>query len=141
MRVRRYRAYPDDVDLRCLIVDDSARFADAARTLLQREGIVVVGIASSGAEALQRAEELRPDVALVDIDLGAESGFEVARRLTFDAGSTSSRVILISTHAERDFADLIEASPALGFVSKSDLSAKAIRRILGDSVDPIRRAS
>ena len=38
-------------------------------------------MASSGAEAPQRAEQLRPDVALVDIDLGGESGLEVARRL------------------------------------------------------------
>jgi hypothetical protein len=40
-------------------------------------------------------------------------------------------MILISTHDERDYADLIDASPALGFVAKSDLSAWVIRRMLG----------
>ena len=45
--------------LRCLIVDDSPRFLDAARGLLERQGVTVVGVASNGAEALQRAVELR----------------------------------------------------------------------------------
>jgi CheY-like chemotaxis protein len=56
--------------LRCLIVDDSPRFLAAARGLLERQGIAVVGVASSGAEALRRVAELRPDVTLLDIDLG-----------------------------------------------------------------------
>ena len=55
---------------RCLIVDDNPGFLDAARGLLQREGVAVVGTASTSAEAAQRVEQLRPDVALVDIDLG-----------------------------------------------------------------------
>jgi CheY-like chemotaxis protein len=118
--------------LRCLIVDDSRHFLNAARGLLERQGIVVVGVASTGAEAVQRVEELRPDVTLVDIELGGESGFEVTRRLPRDSGGTSGPVILISTHAEQDYADLIAASPAIGFVSKSALSADAIRELLGE---------
>jgi CheY-like chemotaxis protein len=121
--------------LRCLIVDDSPRFLDAARGLLEREGITVVGVASTGAEALQRVEELRPDVTLLDIDLGGESGFEVAKRLHREASVEPSRVILISTHAEQDFADLIAASPTVGFLSKSTLSADAIRDLLGRQGD------
>ena len=121
--------------LRCLIVDDSPRFLDAARGLLEREGITVVGVASTGAEALQRVEELRPDVTLLDIDLGGESGFEVAKRLHREASVEPSRVILISTHAEQDFADLIAASPTVGFLSKSTLSADAIRDLLGSQGD------
>jgi CheY-like chemotaxis protein len=67
--------------LRCLIVDDSPRFLEAARGLLEREGVSVVGVATSDAEALRRVAELRPDVTLVDIDLGGQSGFEVLRQL------------------------------------------------------------
>jgi CheY-like chemotaxis protein len=118
--------------LRCLIVDDSRHFLDAARGLLERQGIAVVGVASTGAEAVQRVEELRPDVTLVDIDLGGESGFEVARRLQHDPGGTPRPVILISTHAELDYAELIAASPAIGFLSKSSLSADALRDLLGE---------
>jgi CheY-like chemotaxis protein len=117
--------------LQCLIVDDSRHFLDAARGLLERQGIVVVGVASTGAEALRRVKELRPDVTLVDIDLGDESGFDVARQLQHDSDGTRTRVILISTHAEQDYADLIAASPAVGFLSKSVLSADAIRDLLG----------
>jgi CheY-like chemotaxis protein len=118
------------VILRCLIVDDSPRFLDAARGLLERQGITVAGLAANGAEALRRAEELRPDVTLVDIDLGGESGFDVARQLSGDGGAPLSPVILISTHDQEDFAELIAASPALGFVSKAELSADAVRALL-----------
>jgi DNA-binding NarL/FixJ family response regulator len=77
--------------LSCIIVDDSATFLDAARRLLRRQGMTVVGVASTGAEALRLVEEQRPDVALVDIGLGAESGLELAGRLD------GVRTILIST--------------------------------------------
>src|SRR5207253_4722021 len=114
--------------LRALIVDDSARFLEAARELLEREGITVAGVASSSAEALERARELRPDVALVDIDLGAESGFDLAR--LFAEAPNPPPVILISTRSEDDLVELIEASPALAYLSKAHLSAHAVRDLL-----------
>lgn len=117
--------------LRCLIVDDSWHFQQAARGLLERQGFEVVGLATTGAEALRQVEQLRPDVTLVDIDLGAESGFDVALRLQHNSGRTPGPVILISTHAEQDYAELIAASPAIGFLPKSALSADAIRDLLG----------
>jgi len=114
--------------LRCLIVDDSARFLEAASKFLEREGISIIGVASTSTEALERAEELRPDVALVDIDLGDESGFDVARMIA-DAREPLP-VILISTRSEDDLAELIATSPALGYISKAFLSANAIRNLL-----------
>ena len=122
--------HADWVAISVLIVDDNGSFLDAARVLLEREGLSVVGVASTGAEALRRAEELSPDVLLVDITLGRESGFELTRRLVEDGRGNRSAVILISTHSEADFADLIAESQAIGFVPKSELSAEAIRRIL-----------
>lgn len=119
--------------LRCLLVDDSTGFLEAARTLLEREGIAVVGMASTGAEALQGARQLDPDLVLLDISLGNESGFDVARHLKRDGRSERPSVILISTHPEDEFADLVEESPAVGFLSKSDLSARAIRDVLRGS--------
>jgi DNA-binding NarL/FixJ family response regulator len=117
------------MDLRCLIVDDSPSFLEAAAALLQREGLVIVGAASNAREALATAAETRPDVALVDISLGSESGFDVARRLAAsDAGALN--VILISTRAEAEFAELIEEAPVVGFLPKAELSAKAIRRLV-----------
>jgi DNA-binding NarL/FixJ family response regulator len=118
--------------MRCLLVDDSHHFLAAARILLESQGVVVVGTALTSAEALRSVEELRPDVALVDVNLGTESGFDLARRLSRTAGAMP--VILISTGAEDDYAALIETSPAAGFLPKATLSVPAIRDILnGDA--------
>jgi DNA-binding NarL/FixJ family response regulator len=116
------------VSVRCVIVDDSALFLEGAVELLGREGLDVVGVASTSAEAIRLVTELRPDVTLVDIDLGDEDGFELAQRLHAIPGD--SKVILISTHAEEDLAHLVELSPALGFIAKTRLSAQAIRDTL-----------
>lgn len=120
------------MSLQCVIVDDNDHFLDAARTLLQQQGITVVGIASTSHDALTKINDLRPDVVLVDIDLGHDSGFDLVRRLTQRQGPQHPqlRVILISAYAESDFADMIAASPALAFLSKSDISARAIHHLL-----------
>jgi DNA-binding NarL/FixJ family response regulator len=120
--------------LRCFIVDDSPLFLAVARGVLECEEVVVVGVASTSDEALRQVEELRPDVTLVDIDLGGQSGFDVVRRL-HDAGVSSSRLILISTHSEEDYAELIADSPIAGFVPKAELSAGAVRDLLGRQED------
>ena len=89
-----------------------------------------MGVASSIAGALRQARALRPEVILVDIGLGDESGFDLARILAQD-GQGGADVILISTGAEVDYRDLIDESPAAGFLPKPELSARAISRILG----------
>jgi CheY-like chemotaxis protein len=119
------------VSIRCLLVDDSDAFLKAASDLLQREGVTVLGVAASSAEALRQARALRPDVILVDIGLGRESGFDLARLLAQDAQAGRAEVILISARAESDYAELIAESPAAGFLVKPELSAQAISRILG----------
>jgi DNA-binding NarL/FixJ family response regulator len=129
MSLPRPGAILSGVTMRCVIVDDNSGFRDAARSLLQREAIEVVGVASNSAEARSRVAELRPDVVLVDIALGTESGLELARGL---ASEDRAKLILISTHLEADFADLIAASPAVGFIAKSELSARAVRDLVAD---------
>jgi DNA-binding NarL/FixJ family response regulator len=116
--------------LRCVIVDDHPAVRRAASELLEGQGLAVVGVAATGDEALSLMQELQPHVMLVDIDLGPESGFELARRLSQGIDGARSCVILTSTHDETDYGELIAASPASGFVSKSSLSATAIRRIV-----------
>ena len=116
------------MQIRCLIVDDNQPFLDAARLLLEREGMAVVGTATTSAEALRLEEELRPDVVLVDIRLDQESGFDLARRL-------SAKAILISTHTQSEYADEIAASPAAGFIPKARLSASAVQRLAGGPAD------
>jgi CheY-like chemotaxis protein len=121
------------MSIRCLLVDDNEAFLKAASVHLQREGLTVVGVASNSAEALRQARALRPDVILVDIGLGDESGFDLARLLARDGQGGGAEVILISARAETDYAELIADSPAAGFLVKSELSAQAIARILGRS--------
>jgi DNA-binding NarL/FixJ family response regulator len=116
------------MSLRCVIVDDSDTFVAATRGMLEREGLTVLGAAATSADALRLAAELRPDVVLVDIRLGPESGLELARQLARRA----CPVILISTYDEEDYADLLTDSPALGFIPKAALSAAAIRALLED---------
>jgi DNA-binding NarL/FixJ family response regulator len=115
--------------MRCLIVDDSAHFRVVASAMLERAGIAVVGTASTMAEAIAVCGELHPDIALVDVDLGEDSGFDVAEEFQ-RLGCEPPMVILVSTHSEQDFADLIAASPAVGFVPKVALSAGAIQDVL-----------
>lgn len=123
------------VPLTCVIVDDNEEFLAAARAMLEREGISVVGVASTSAAAARQVEALHPDLVLVDIDLGEESGFDLVERLAEEASGGRPRTVLTSTHAHADFADLIEASPAVGFVAKAELSIAAIRAALGDAAD------
>jgi DNA-binding NarL/FixJ family response regulator len=119
-----------DMSLRCLIVDDSPRFGEEARSLLEHEGVSVVGVAASGDEAVRLTAAFRPDLALVDISLGEESGFDVARRLVDGANSGAPAIIFVSTYDEGEFSGRIAASPALGFIAKTELSAERIRRLL-----------
>lgn len=116
------------VQMRCVIVDDDDAFLKVAQALLERDGMIVAGVAHSSAEAVQRAAALKPDVVLIDIRLGRESGFDAARQLA--ANEQSAALIMISTHAGADYADLIAESPAAGFLPKAELSAAAIHRVL-----------
>jgi DNA-binding NarL/FixJ family response regulator len=112
-----------------LLVDDSPAFCKAARVLLADDGVAVVGCAATANQAVDRAAALEPDVALVDIDLGRESGLDVAQRLA-ELPDGGPSVVLISAESGSELAELVDASGALGFVSKTDLSGDAIRKLL-----------
>lgn len=115
--------------IHCLLVDDNHEFLEVAGILLEREGVTIAGVASTTADALRQAELLRPDVVLVDVSLGEESGIELAQRLIADPVHDAT-VILISTRSEAELAELTPTSLAAGFLTKSELSADAIRAFL-----------
>ena len=117
------------MSIRCLIIDDNQAFLVAARVLLEREGLTVAGLASTGDDAHRQTEALRPDVVLVDVSLGAESGIDLAQRLIQDPANDAT-VVLISTRAEDEVADLITVRPAIAFLTKSELSAAAVLQIV-----------
>jgi DNA-binding NarL/FixJ family response regulator len=114
--------------LRSLIVDDSKTFLASARRLLESQGVEIVGTATSGAEALDLAGTLSPDLALVDVELGEEDGFALAGALR--SRSPATRVILISTYGSDAMQDLISTSSAIAFLPKGRLSGDAVRALL-----------
>ena len=126
--------------LRCFVVDDSGRFLTAVRLLLERQGMAVVGVASSGAEAVERIAELQPDVTLVDVHLGEESGVDLVRRLARDRIVPPSRLILMSGRAQGEVAEQAGDGAVAGFLAKAELSADAIRALLGPGDGNTHRA-
>jgi DNA-binding NarL/FixJ family response regulator len=121
----------NEVLMRCLLVDDNEAFVEIARRILDPNGVKVTGTASNIAEAVLRVSELRPDIVLIDITLGEENGFDLARRLA-ELDETGPAVIMISSDTEDDYLDLMAGSHALGFLSKAELSVDGIRGLLGE---------
>jgi len=116
--------------LRVLVVEDQGVLRNGLRWLLSRVSWVErCAGARSADEALLLARSIAFDVALVDVDLGAESGFDVAHRLA-GLPHGGPPVVLISAESGSELVELVDASGALGFVSKPDLSGDTIRNLL-----------
>jgi two-component system, chemotaxis family, chemotaxis protein CheY len=110
------------------VVDDHVGFRESVRRLLEMEGYTVVGEADDGCSALPRVQQLRPQIALVDVHLPDIDGVELASRLRQLAHPPI--VILTSSHDGGDLRPVIASSGACGFVPKSELSREAIERLL-----------
>lgn len=111
---------------RCLIVDDSPMFCAAVREMLEAAGMTVVATVSTLLTAVEAAATYAPDLILVDIDLGGESGFDVVEALHRMQAPQQPALLLVSTHDRDDFAEMVEASSAMGFLQKFELSAELI---------------
>ena len=112
-----------------LIVDDHAGFRAQARRLLDAAGFEVVGEAENGVTAVESARRLQPRIVLLDVQLPDFDGFEVARRLA-EAGLEAATV-LVSTRDGSAYRRRLAASPALGFIPKSELSGAALAELVG----------
>ena len=110
-----------------LIVDDHTPFRTFAHALLEAEGLAVAGEAADGEAALAAAEELHPDVVLLDINLPKLDGFEVARRLAL---ASAPKVVLTSSRPASDYGAKIGEAPIVGFLPKQELSGEAILRLV-----------
>jgi len=105
---------------RVLIVDDQRAFRKAARGLLERRGYVVVGEAGDAAAAVDLGTRLLPDAVLLDVRLGEDDGFAVARALA--RACPGAAILLVSCDDHRHHADEVAASGASGFMLKSQLA-------------------
>jgi len=112
------------------VVDDNQRFLEVARRSLEWQGLDVVCTATTIDAALGLVETERPDVVLIDVSLGEESGFDLLRQLTERYAYLVGRIIMISTRAEEDYTDLMDGTRAAGFLAKSSLSVAAIRVLI-----------
>ena len=111
-----------------LIVDDHPEFRTQVRALLVAAGYDVVGEAADGESGVRVAMDSRPDVILLDVQLPDITGFEVARRV--NRATDPPVIVLISTRDAADYGSRIRGSGAVGFISKAELSARALGLVL-----------
>ncbi|MGY4770724.1 response regulator [Kribbella sp. CWNU-51] len=115
--------------VRVLLADDEALVRDGLQMLLDNEpGIEVVGSASDGAEAIDLAARLQPDVVLLDVRMPVLDGVEATRAMvadSFSPGNQTVRVLILSSYHDDDAVYGALRSGASGFLLKS-----AVRRDL-----------
>ena len=122
--------------VRVLVVDDQPIFAQALRALLEAEPrIEVVGEADSGAYALELADSLLPDVALVDVLMPGWDGLEITRRLRSE--HPAMRVVVVSGVSAREVADGAIAAGADSFLLKGNLQDEVAAAILAAADDAV----
>ena len=110
----------DPVPTRVLLVDDQPQFRRAAAALINATaGLVLVGEAGSGEQAVDLADELAPDLIVMDVRLPGIDGPEATRRILADAPAT--RVVLVSTYEQADLTGDLDRCGASGFVRKQDV--------------------
>ena len=111
-----------------LIVDDHPSFRASARRLLEAEGFEIIGEAGDGHAAIAAAQQLQPDLVLLDVQLPDLDGFEVATRLA--ALGLPLAVILTSSRNSAEYGALVAEAPVRGFVPKAELSGAALTGLL-----------
>ena len=117
------------MSVRVLIVDDHRLFAEALQAILTADDrIEVVGLAASGEEAVRRAEELDPDVVLMDISMPGVDGLEATRRICSSSGET--QVLMVTGSDARQDVDAARAAGAAGYVTKDKIAAELIGAII-----------
>ena len=119
--------------IRVLVVDDFENWRRQVRLVLQvRPAWQVVAEASDGSEAVQKAEELKPELILLDIGLPKLNGIETSRRIR--QRSPSSKIIFLSQNSDLDVVRAALGTGALGYVRKTDAGREllpAVDAVLG----------
>ena len=111
-----------------LIVDDHPSFRASARRLLEAEGFDVIGEAGDGQTAIAAAQQLQPDLVLLDVQLPDLNGFDVAARLA--ELDLPCAVVLTSSRNAAEYGPLVTETAVRGFVPKSELSGAVLTALL-----------
>jgi DNA-binding NarL/FixJ family response regulator len=105
---------------RVLVVDDFAGFRDAICSILSSHpDLLVVAEASDGLEAVGKAEELQPDLIVLDLAMPKLNGLEATRRIR--TLSPESKIIIVSLESSADFVQEALRSGASGYVIKAEI--------------------
>lgn len=114
--------------MRILIVDDHKIIRDGLRAIFQtQEGMVVVGEAANGHDALALVREVDPDVCVMDVTMPGLNGIEATRRITREAPTV--KVLALSMNADRRYVVAMLSAGAAGYVLK-DAAADELLRAL-----------
>jgi DNA-binding NarL/FixJ family response regulator len=124
--------------IRILLAEDHEMVRAGLRSLLAREpGVEVVGEAGDGRAAVRLAEELAPDVVLMDVGMPGLNGLEATRQITANRNGAGPRVIALSGHSDRRVTTEMLKAGATGYVMKEaafqDLAA-ALRSVMEGKV-------
>lgn len=104
-------------DIRVLVVDDHAILRDGIRSLLERqEDIRVVGEAANGREAIERVQELAPDLVLMDVAMPEMDGLEATRQIK--TRFPQVRVLILTQHDDHEYVEPMLRAGASGYVLK-----------------------
>src|SRR5882724_6191898 len=121
--------------IRILLADDRVMLRQRLRTLLEQAGMVVIGEASDGQEALQVADAQQPDVVVLDIGMPHLNGLETARRLRQAVPQT--KVVLPTMHTDDPYVLEAMHAGAVGYVFKTQAAVdivQAIRDVLQGAI-------
>jgi DNA-binding NarL/FixJ family response regulator len=120
-----------------LIADDNPLLAEAVAALLETDSrIEVVGCAENGAEAVDFARKLVPDVILMDIRMPVMSGIEATERIT--AWLPEVKVLILSAHGSAEEIECAFGAGAVGCLTKDDLGVRLVETVL-EAAQPRRR--
>ena len=115
---------------RCLIADDQAMVREGfAAVLAAQPGLVVVGQAADGADAVRLARHLLPDVVLMDVRMPVMDGLEAARQILNAAGAVRPRVLMLTTFDLDDYVYEALRAGASGFLLKDATAAELIHAV------------
>ena len=118
------------VTTRCLIADDQAMVREGFAAVLDSQpGLLVVGQAADGADAVRQARHLEPDVVLMDVRMPVMDGLQATRQILGDAGPARPRVLMLTTFDLDEYVYAALRAGASGFLLKDATAAELIHAV------------